>query len=187
MDEKDIAEQAYKNGYEQALKDIRSDLSDEAIVKVLEERVNYINEEFERTKTPINFMMIGVDAVVVCDTLDFIHRLQAENERLKIDLENEKNWRKIQTKQLQKQVDELTKENERLKDLEFTQEHCNLYEENKWLRVELQHQLKKVEQAVKDRAKEILQTINRAKEKGQIYYNEDFMITAQKAYGVEVE
>lgn len=99
MDEKDIAEQAYKNGYEQALKDIRSDLSDEAIVKVLEERVNYINEEFERTKTPINFMMIGVDAVVVCDTLDLIRCLQKENERLKIDLENEKNWGKIQTRQ----------------------------------------------------------------------------------------
>lgn len=42
-------------------------------------------------------------------------------------------------------------------------------------------------QAVKDTAKEILQTIKRAKENGQMYYGEDFMITAQKAYGVEVE
>lgn len=42
-------------------------------------------------------------------------------------------------------------------------------------------------QAVKDTAKEILQTIKRAKENGQIHYNEAFMITAQKAYGVEVE
>ena len=157
MNEKDIAEQSYKNGYAQALKDIVPD--------------GY------RATWKLKFFAAQKEN----------ERLQAENERLKIDLENEKNWRKIQTKQLQKQVDELTKENERLKDLEFTQEHCNLYEENKWLRVELQHQLKKVEQAVKDRAKEILQTINRAKEKGQIYYNEDFMITAQKAYGVEVE
>lgn len=46
---------------------------------------------------------------------------------------------------------------------------------------------KGIEQAVKDTAKEILQTIKRAKENGQIHYNEAFMITAQKAYGLEVE
>lgn len=43
------------------------------------------------------------------------------------------------------------------------------------------------QQVVKDTAKEILQTIKHAKENGQIFYNEAFMITAQKAYGVEVE
>ena len=81
MNEKDIAEQAYKNGYDQALKDMQGNLSDEEIVKELQGRVDFINEEFERTKTPINFMMIGVDAVVVCETLDFIHRLQVKKQK----------------------------------------------------------------------------------------------------------
>ena len=31
-------------------------------------------------------------------------------------------------------VKELQIENERLNDIEFTQEHCNLYEENEWLK-----------------------------------------------------
>lgn len=30
---------------------------------------------------------------------------------------------------------------ERLNDMKFTQEHCNLYEENEWLKVELKHQI----------------------------------------------
>lgn len=37
----------------------------------------------------------------------------------------------------------------------------------------------------KDTAKEILQVIEKAKENGQMYYNEAFMITAKGAYGVE--
>lgn len=88
---------------------------------------------------------------------------------------------------LQKQVDELAEEREnmqaeimRFEDMKFTQEHCDLYAENEWLKASLQ-------QSVKDTAKEILQTIKHAKENGQIFYNEAFMITAQKAYGVEVE
>lgn len=32
-------------------------------------------------------------------TVDIIHRLRSKNERLKIDLKNEKKWSKIQTKQ----------------------------------------------------------------------------------------
>ena len=44
-----------------------------------------------------------------------------------------------------------------------------------------------VAEARKETAKEILQTIKKAKENGQIYYNDAFMNTAQKAYGVEVE
>lgn len=30
---------------------------------------------------------------------------------------------------------------ERLNDMKFTQEHCNLYKENEWLKVELKHQI----------------------------------------------
>lgn len=45
----------------------------------------------------------------------------------------------------------------------------------------------KIDQARKETAREILQVIEKAKENGQIYYNDSFMITAKKAYGVEVE
>jgi hypothetical protein len=38
------------------------------------------------------------------DTLDLIHRLQGENERLKINLANEKKWGKIQAKQAEKET-----------------------------------------------------------------------------------
>lgn len=43
-----------------------------------------------------------------------------------------------------------------------------------------------IEKTRKETAETILKTIKKAKEYGQIYYNDDFMITAQKAYGVEV-
>ena len=58
--------------------------------------------------------------------------------------------------ELQKQVDKLKEEREnmqaeilRFEDMKFTQEHCDLYKENEWLKECLQ-------QAVKDTAKEIL-------------------------------
>lgn len=81
----------------------------------------------------------------------------------------------VKTAELQKQVDELE---EQLKKLKLA--HTSLCDE-------CADYCPRVPQAVKDRTKEILQTIKSAKENGQIYYNESFMITAQKAYGVEVE
>jgi hypothetical protein len=45
---------------------------------------------------------------------------------------------------------------------------------------------KDLTKARKETAREILATIKQAKENGQIYYNESFMITAQKAYGVKL-
>ena len=59
---------------------------------------------------------------------------------------------KAENAELQKQVDEL-------KDLKFTQEHCDLYMENKWLKecIEIAKQ-----QAVKDTAKEIFTELLKA-------------------------
>ena len=102
------------------------------------------------------------------DVLDLIYDLQSKNERLLKDY-----YAVSQT------CDEL-------KDMKFTQEHCNLYEENKWLRSELKHQ----QQTVKDKAKEILQYV------GDLYDDEDqrFQLKNYKWHkdlckrnGVEVE
>ena len=81
--------------------------------------------------------------------------------------------------ELQKQVDELTKENERLSDIEFTQEHCDLYKENEYLKECL---VLAKQQAVKDTAKEILYLLHftpmtKARIEERI----------KKRYGVEVE
>ena len=100
-----------------------------------------------------------------------------------------------ETTELKKQVDELAKENERLSDLEFTQEHCDLYKENEYLKSCL---VLAKQQAVKDTAKEILQDLTNL-----INNNEDFgrgvfgwqtsdILTLIKIYtkekrGVEVE
>lgn len=135
---------------------------------------------------------------------NLIQRQKAEIERLTEELESKKKECReiaddyqemgtfyynetVKNAELQKQVDELKEEREnmqaeimRFEDMKFTQEYCDLYKENEWLKASLQ-------QSVKDTAKEILQTIKHAKENGQIFYNEAFMITAQKAYGVEVE
>ena len=54
------------------------------------------------------------------------------------------------------EIERLTEENERLSDLEFTQEHCDLYQENEYLKECL---VLAKEQAVKDTAKEILQEL----------------------------
>jgi hypothetical protein len=75
------------------------------------------------------------------DFLDLINRQKAEIERLKIDLANEKNWGKIQKKQLQKQVDELKEERENMQaeiiglesqkeDLYFQNQNLQAYIEN---------------------------------------------------------
>lgn len=41
---------------------------------------------------------------------------------------------------------------EELEDMKFTQEHCNLYEENKWLKAELKRQIEMVDKARKETA-----------------------------------
>ena len=85
-------------------------------------------------------------------------------------------------------IHRLQAENERLNDMQFTQEHCNLYEENKWLKVELQHQQKKEEQAVKDTAKEIYQEMYDYSKRHTWYClsPDDIEMFASKR-GVEVE
>lgn len=86
---------------------------DEEIIKALKERKSIADSEFEKTGTPINFMMIPVDAILIEDILDLIHRLQVENERLN--------------------------------DMKFTQEHCDLYSENEFLKAGLQQQYAEIE------------------------------------------
>jgi hypothetical protein len=70
-------------------------------------------------------------------------------------------------------------------------ENNDLEAENNKLKEELRKaselKAETIRLAKQETAREILQTIKQAKENGQIYYNESFMTTAQKAYGVEVE
>jgi hypothetical protein len=70
--------------------------------------------------------------------LDLIHRLQAENAEYKQKLDDgelvSKDWH-------DEQVGHLQAENDRLNDMKFTQEHCDLYKENEWLKAELKREL----------------------------------------------
>ena len=123
-------------------------LTDEKIIKAFEEVKSIADKEFERTGTPINFMKIPVDATLIEDTLDLIHRQKAEIERLteehKTVLNRSTMWKRLHTEvceenaELQKQVDEL-KANKVI-ECHGMLKGCDM-----------------VKQAVKDTAKEILQ------------------------------
>lgn len=137
--------------------------------------------------------------------LDLIHRLQADNIQLKCDT-YKTSW-KGKFLEAKKEIERLTEEldlaNETIDRNNKRYERMSIERQKALDRVdcledalldkirrneEIITAIKQAEQqAVKDTAKEILQTIKRAKENGQIHYNEAFMITAQKAYGVEVE
>ena len=100
---------------------------------------------------------------------------------------------KAKNEELQKQVDELTKENERLADLEFTQEHCDLYKENEYLKECLV--LSKA-QAVKAAVPLAIQRfINQLDIDGIVKYGSDLYeklketkkFVLKRYYGVEVE
>jgi hypothetical protein len=104
--------------------------------------------------------------------------------------------------ELQKQVDELKDEREnmqaeimRFEDMKFTQEHCNLYEENEalkqWLKrlnADLEYEKnwgkQQTEQAVKDTAKEIFEWLEK-----HCFFNGFEIVETyfRERYGVEVE
>lgn len=102
-------------------------------------------------------------------TVDLIHRQKAEIERL-------------------------TKENERLSDLEFTQEHCDLYQENEYLKECL---VLAKEQAVKDTAKKYHDAVKKMFDDADCcgwiedsetkYWHDDNDKIAREQFSVEVE
>ncbi len=100
-------------------------LNDEKLLNDIKNSIK-ISKDFRFDNTDIGIKYLE-------DILDLIHRLQEEIERL-----TEVSIHFVEVcdinAELKKQVDELTKENERLSDLEFTQEHCDLYKENEWLK-----------------------------------------------------
>ena len=72
---------------------------------------------------------------------------------------------------------------ERLNDMKFTQEHCNLYEENEWLKVELKHQINE-NAALQKQADELKTKVELEKEYGDIKVAQalaDFKIWKQQA------
>ena len=87
-------------------------------------------------------------------------------------------------------VNGLQNENERLNDMKFTQEHCNLYEENEWLKDMLRqymngelinedvfcNQVKDIQEAVKYTVKKIYDEIG----------NSDILVVETQEYG-EIE
>lgn len=108
--------------------------------------------------------------------------------------------------ELQKQVDELKDEREnmqaeilRFEDMKFTQEHCDLYDENEalkqWLKrlnadLEYEKNWGKIQakQAEKDTAKEILGVILAKEfEKGDYLTDDELHELFKERYGVEVE
>ncbi len=61
-------------------------LTDEEIVKALGHKKEEILEECDRTGNSVDDYICCLDANVVVGVYDFIHRLQAENERLTEEL-----------------------------------------------------------------------------------------------------
>lgn len=159
-------------------------LTDEEIIKAL---------EFKREGRNEVVYIDGIERKIikVTDILDFINRLQSENDRLN--------------------------------DMKFTQEHCDLYKENEWLKAEIKRELAEHEEftktakseierltafkneaistslygvgrkdgeefAVKETAKEILGVIlAREFEKGDYLTDDELHELFKERYGVEVE
>ncbi len=87
---------------------------------------------------------VEMDGIATCtniltqNALDLIHRLQSEKAEYEQKLDDgelvSKDWH-------DEQVLHLQEENDRLNDMKFTQEHCDLYKENEWLKAELKREL----------------------------------------------
>lgn len=154
-------------------------LTDEEIVRALEERKMLIDSEYERTGTPINFMMVAVDAIVIEETIDLIYRLQVEKDQLNglnTELLVDNAYKKAEIERLtdtlnqyingelinaetmgkiislEKQVDELKQEHEKAYEIERANIQAEIAEAGTschWCR----------QQAEKDTAKEMLTAI----------------------------
>ena len=106
-----------------------------------------------------------------------------QNEKLKQQVESQRKIIEYHDS-LQDEVAMLKEEREnmqaeiiRFEDMKFTQEHCDLYQENEWLKASLQ-------KSVKDTAKEILQAV--LEDVGEFCAG-DIVEELAKRYGVEVE
>jgi DNA repair exonuclease SbcCD ATPase subunit len=162
MNEKDVAEQAYKNGYEQALKDLKGDRY----------RTSWKAKFFEAKK---EIERLTEEKWQVQDDLDNYHEMNRELEK--------------RNAELQKQVDELTE-----RYLEESKERCEF--EQKYKKIQHAHNIglgaqrshweKKVQQAVKDTAKEIY-ILAEDYNCGNATDIEDFMLALKERYGVEVK
>ena len=190
MDKKDIAEQAYKNGYEQALKDHKLDTyrtgwkakffeAKKEIERLTGEKSAYVKDyEFVKNEYASALITLGKEG-----------KAKAE---------------------LQKQVDELKDEREnmqaeilRFEDMKFTQEHCDLYSENEalkqWLKrlnADLEYEKncgkQQTKQAVKDTADKIFRQVLKlyqglSKAERETMTFEWKLLDLAVEYGVEVE
>lgn len=130
---------------------------------------------------------VGINA------LNLIHRLQDDNKRLIEELKEEKVWfsELLQTKnELQEQVDELTQ-----RYLEESKERCKFeqlydrkcHDKNIGIGVQRAYWEKKVQQAIKDTAKEICDLILEHWEKKQFVECDWLRVAISERYGVEVD
>ena len=161
--------------------------------------IHRLQDENKRLNNRISDMeFVGQGNCMDCKLVEDIYTLDTKHNELKektfsyetelLELREDRERFRARNAELQKQVDELKVENERLKGERKLCHNCGKYFLSAWKACpSCGTKPNDVQQAVKDTAKEILQTIKHAKENGQIFYNEAFMITAQKAYGVEVE
>ena len=162
------------------------------------EQMHVLNCEIETYKAEIERLNLAVEGLTAenkvvhkenDELIEKVERLTEEKWNVQDDLDNYhiENVELItMNAELQKRVDELTEEREnmqaeimRFEDMKFTQEHCDLYKENEWLKASLQ-------QVVKDTAKEIYEIAV------DYYDGKDidgawFFGALKEHYGVEVE
>lgn len=165
-------------------------LTDEEIVKRVEMSAyggrKYSFEEWDKCKT-----------VSQSDVLDLIHRQKAEIEGLKEDVKAFKDFSdKLidERENMQAVIFGLEEEKRQLQEryLEESKERCKYeqaynkkcHEHNIGLGVQRKHWEKKVEQSVKDTAKEILQAV--LEDVGEFFAG-DIVEELSERYGVEVE
>jgi chromosome segregation ATPase len=162
-----------------------------------DEQVGHAELVIEEQKAEIERLKEDRNQLALCNKglQDGINEYQADNAEL-----GRKNA------ELQKQVDELKDEREnmqaeilRFEDMKFTQEHCDLYDENEalkqWLKrlnadLEYEKNWGKIQakQAEKDTAKEILGVILAKEfEKGDYLTDDELHELFKERYGVEVE
>ena len=163
MNEKDIAEQSYKNGYAQALKDIvpdgyratwklkffaaqkeneRLQAENEQLTDTLNQ---YINGELINAETMGKIISLEKQVNELKKPINDKFKDNAALQKAYESLEKEFTRRSQRLKELQKNNADLVEEREnmqaeilRFEDMKFTQEHCDLYSENEWLKAELE-------------------------------------------------
>lgn len=157
-------------------------LTDEEIVKAFEHCSHNRSCEYCLHNDEVGSGEIVCRSRLMGKACDLIHRLQSENESLKCDshrtswrakflkakkeLEEyerkfeegelvSKEWHDEQVGHAENVIAEQRDEIERLNDMKFTQEHCDLYKENEWLKTEIKRELAEHEEFTKKAKAEI--------------------------------